>query len=110
MLKNILFVITYPPSIYSKIFLCSYNWYFAYVWVDINGEEAAVNVDALEVLDKDFVSAEEKFFMKYKDTFYYDEDNHELVLDDETRFHCSTICRRILSYLDPDKVGLVTDK
>lgn len=88
----------------------SYNWYYAYVLVDIDGEEAAVNIDALQVLDKNFIEAEEKYFKKYEETFSYDKENHELTLNDELSFHCSSLCRRILGYLDPDMVSLVTEK
>lgn len=80
----------------------SYNWYYAYVLVEINGEEVPVNIDKLEVLDRSFIEAEKEYFSKYKDTFEWIEDEHLLVLDDELKIHCTSLVRRILRYLDED--------
>lgn len=82
----------------------SYNWYYAYVLVEINGEEYPVNIDKLEVLDRNFIEAEEKYFSRYKDTFEWNEDEHLLVLDDDLQIHCTSLVRRILRYLDEDIV------
>ena len=78
----------------------SYNWYYAYVMVEINGTSCPVNIDKLEVLDKGFIDAERKFFMKFKDTYKYQPEENLLVLNDKLSIHCTSLVNRILEYLE----------
>lgn len=78
----------------------SYNWYYAYVMVEINGESCPVNIEKLEVLDKNFIDAERKFFMKFKDTYEYKPEDNLLVLNDKLSIHCTALVNRILGYIE----------
>ena len=74
------------------------TWYDVYVLVDIDGNEVAVNIDKLEVLDKDFLATEKEFFSKFKDTYKYE--NGTLTLKKGVEIHCTGLINRILDYLE----------
>ncbi len=76
------------------------TWQWAYVYVEIGDEGCAVNIDKLEVLDEDFLKAEEKFFKQFKDTYVYIPTENLLRLDDDIELHCTSLINRILGYLE----------
>lgn len=78
---------------------CS-TWNYAYVMVEINGEECPVNINKLEVLDKNFLEAEKNFFMKFKSTYKYMPDDNLLILNDKIELHCTALIDRILGYIE----------
>lgn len=78
----------------------SYNWYYAYVLVEIDGEEVPVNIEKLEVLDKNFLEAERNYFLQFKDTYEYKPDENLLVLNDKIQIHCTALVNRILDYIE----------
>ena len=78
----------------------SYNWYYAYVLVEINGEEVPVNIEKLEVLDKNFLEAEKNYFLQFKDTYEYRPEDNLLILNDKLQIHCTALVNRILDYIE----------
>lgn len=80
----------------------SNTWNYAYVLVEIDGEDCPVNIDKLEVLDKDFLEAEKKYFLRFKDTYEWTPSDNLLKLNDEIEIHCTSLVNRILNYLEED--------
>lgn len=78
----------------------SYTWNYAYVLVEIDGEECPVNIEKLEVLDENFLEAEKRFFRKFKSTYKYVPTDNLLILNDEIQLHCTALIDRILGYLE----------
>lgn len=80
----------------------SHTWNYAYVLVEIDGYSVPVNIDKLEVLDKDFLEAERNFFLKFKDTYEHIPKDNLLKLNDDIEIHCTALIDRILNYLEDD--------
>ena len=69
--------------------------------VEINGEAYPVNINKLEVLDRNFIESERRYFRnKYLTTYEYIPSDNLLILDKDTQIHCTALIDRIMEYLE----------